>query len=94
MLFKIIFLIRTSKYYLDNGNVVPILVSASFLQMEPLFQECLLFCKNNINDVLSSSASFGCVNDGVITRFVSKFLMRYINYNLVLKRENVFIPFI
>ncbi|KAL4142845.1 hypothetical protein QTP88_005239 [Uroleucon formosanum] len=58
---------------LDNGNVVPILVSASFLQMEPLFQECLLFCKNNIDDVLSSSASFGCVNDGVITRLSNQF---------------------
>lgn len=67
------FFFKSSYFYPDNGNVVPILVSASFLQMEPLFQECLQFCKNNINDVLSSSASFGCVNDGVITRFVSKF---------------------
>ncbi|XP_050441505.1 SANT and BTB domain regulator of class switch recombination [Adelges cooleyi] len=58
---------------LDYGNVVPILVSASFLQMEPLFQECLNFCKDNINDVLSSSASFGCVNEGVITRLSNQF---------------------
>jgi len=70
-----LFFLNTRNFCTDNGNVVPILVSASFLQMEPLFQECLLFCKNNIDDVLSSSASFGCVNDGVITRFVSKFTL-------------------
>jgi hypothetical protein len=52
--------------------------------MEPLFLECLLFCKNNINDVLSSSASFGCVNDGVITRFLSKFISLF-QSNLILK---------
>ncbi|XP_050521755.1 SANT and BTB domain regulator of class switch recombination isoform X2 [Daktulosphaira vitifoliae] len=58
---------------LDCGNVLPILVSASFLQMEPLFQECLNFCKYNINNVLSSSSSFSCINDGIITRLSNQF---------------------
>ncbi len=40
---------------LDPSNVVPILVSSSFLQMEPLLLECLSFCHARLSDVVKVS---------------------------------------
>lgn len=42
---------------LQPGYVIPILVSAAFLQMEPLLQDCLLFCHEHMNDILRTSTS-------------------------------------
>ncbi|XP_075217771.1 uncharacterized protein LOC142322580 [Lycorma delicatula] len=58
---------------LDSMNVVPILVSASFLQMDPLLDTCLQYCKNNMNDILKSPANLSCVNDSILTRLANMF---------------------
>lgn len=53
---------------LDTNCVIPILVSAAFLQMEPLMQDCLLYCHENMNDILQSTNNLHCLNDSIITR--------------------------
>ncbi|XP_055606471.1 SANT and BTB domain regulator of class switch recombination isoform X2 [Uranotaenia lowii] len=58
---------------LDPSNVVPILVSASFLQMEPLLCDCLSFCHGRLNDVIKASANLACLNDSIITRLAAMF---------------------
>ncbi|KAG4073988.1 hypothetical protein HA402_014193 [Bradysia odoriphaga] len=58
---------------LDPTNVVPILVSASFLQMEPLLVDCLSFCHANLNDVVKASANLSCLNDSIISRLAAMF---------------------
>ncbi|XP_063709375.1 SANT and BTB domain regulator of class switch recombination [Culicoides brevitarsis] len=58
---------------LDASNVVPILVSASFLQMEPLLLDCLSFCHGKLNDVIKASANLSCLNDNIITRLAAMF---------------------
>lgn len=58
---------------LDSSNVVPILVSASFLQMEPLLVDCLSFCHAHLNDVVKASANLSCLNDDIITRLAAMF---------------------
>uniref|UniRef100_A0A1Q3FT16 SANT and BTB domain-containing protein n=1 Tax=Culex tarsalis TaxID=7177 RepID=A0A1Q3FT16_CULTA len=58
---------------LDPSNVVPILVSASFLQMEPLLLDCLSFCHARLNEVVKASANLACLNDSIITRLAAMF---------------------
>ncbi|XP_055627087.1 SANT and BTB domain regulator of class switch recombination [Toxorhynchites rutilus septentrionalis] len=58
---------------LDPTNVVPILVSASFLQMEPLLLDCLSFCHARLNEVVKASANLACLNDSIITRLAAMF---------------------
>lgn len=55
----------------EANNVIPIMVSASFLQMEPLLEDCLIYCHNNMAEVLKTSAILTCLNDSLLTRFVS-----------------------
>lgn len=58
---------------LDASNVVPILVSASFLQMEPLLLDCLSFSHGRLNEVIKASANLSCLNDNIITRLAAMF---------------------
>ncbi|KAF5285121.1 hypothetical protein FQA39_LY16810 [Lamprigera yunnana] len=58
---------------LDPQCVVPILVSAAFLQMEPLLEECLLFCHEHMNDILRTSTNVSCLNDAVMTRLAAMY---------------------
>ncbi|XP_053688714.1 SANT and BTB domain regulator of class switch recombination [Sabethes cyaneus] len=58
---------------LDPSNVVPILVSASFLQMEPLLLDCLSFCHARLNEVVRASSNLACLNDSIITRLAAMF---------------------
>uniref|UniRef100_A0A182WCT7 DUF3342 domain-containing protein n=1 Tax=Anopheles minimus TaxID=112268 RepID=A0A182WCT7_9DIPT len=58
---------------LDPSNVIPILVSASFLQMEPLLLDCLSFCHARLNEVVKASANLACLNDSIITRLAAMF---------------------
>lgn len=58
---------------LDPSNVVPILVSASFLQMEPLLLECLSFCHARLSEVIKISSNLACLNDSIITRLADLF---------------------
>ncbi|XP_069683733.1 SANT and BTB domain regulator of class switch recombination [Periplaneta americana] len=58
---------------LDAGNVVPILVSAAFLQMDPLLQDCLEFCRRNMNEIAKTSTNLACLNDSILTRLANLF---------------------
>lgn len=58
---------------LDASNVVPILVSASFLQMEPLLADSLAFCHAHLGDVVRASANTACLNDAIIGRLAAMF---------------------
>lgn len=58
---------------LDPINVVPILVSASFLQMEPLLLDCLSFCHSRLTDVVRFSSNLSCLNDVIISRLAAMF---------------------
>ncbi|KAK0095184.1 hypothetical protein PV326_009031 [Microctonus aethiopoides] len=58
---------------LEANNVIPITVSASFLQMEPLLEQCLVFCHENMSDVLKTSTILTCLNDNIFTRLADLF---------------------
>lgn len=58
---------------LDAQNVIPIVVSAAFLQMEPLLDECLRYCHENMNEILRTSTNLSCLNDQILSRSVKKF---------------------
>ncbi|XP_014243639.1 uncharacterized protein KIAA1841 homolog isoform X1 [Cimex lectularius] len=50
-------------------NVVQVLVSATFLQMEPLISECIAFLRQNVDEVIrTASSNLSCLNDTVITK--------------------------
>lgn len=54
---------------LEPNNVIPIMVSASFLQMEPLLEDCFAYCYQNMHDILKTSTILSCLNDSLLTRF-------------------------
>ncbi|KAG5897817.1 hypothetical protein JTB14_011817 [Gonioctena quinquepunctata] len=58
---------------LDPQCVIPILVSAAFLQMEPLLNNCLLFCHENMNEILRTSTNLSCLNDSVLTKLAAMY---------------------
>ncbi|GLV36803.1 uncharacterized protein CBL_02362 [Carabus blaptoides fortunei] len=58
---------------LDAQCVIPILVSAAFLQMEPLLQDCLFYCHENMNEILQSTTNLNCLNDSIITRLAAMY---------------------
>jgi hypothetical protein len=58
---------------LSASNVIPILVSASFLQMEPLLLDCLSYCHANLSEIVKVSPNLGCLNDNIITRLAAMF---------------------
>ncbi|KAL4718953.1 hypothetical protein ACJJTC_005171 [Scirpophaga incertulas] len=54
---------------LDPHNVIPILVSASFLQMEPLLHDCLIYCHAHMSDIVKTNTNLACLSDALLTRF-------------------------
>ncbi|XP_076661028.1 uncharacterized protein LOC143364685 isoform X5 [Halictus rubicundus] len=58
---------------LEPCNVIPIMVSASFLQMEPLLENCLQYCHDNMSDILKTSTILTCLDDNLLTRLVERF---------------------
>ena len=58
---------------LSAANVIPILVSASFLQMEPLLCDCLSYCHAHLSEIVKVSPNLGCLNDNIISRLASMF---------------------
>lgn len=58
---------------LDSTNVIPILVSAGFLQMEPLLIDCLAYCHANLNEIVKASANLSCLNDSIISRLAAMY---------------------
>ncbi|XP_044764034.1 uncharacterized protein KIAA1841 homolog isoform X2 [Coccinella septempunctata] len=58
---------------LDAQNVIPIVVSAAFLQMEPLLEECLRYCHENMNEILRTSTNLSCLNDQILNRLAAMY---------------------
>ncbi|KAJ8933777.1 hypothetical protein NQ314_013813 [Rhamnusium bicolor] len=58
---------------LDPQCVIPILVSAAFLQMEPLLNDCLFFCHEHMNEILRTNTNLSCLNDSVLTRLAAMY---------------------
>lgn len=58
---------------LSAANVIPILVSASFLQMEPLLLDCLSYCHAHLSEIVKVSPNLGCLNDNIISRLAAMF---------------------
>ncbi|XP_012239197.1 uncharacterized protein KIAA1841 isoform X2 [Bombus impatiens] len=58
---------------LEINNVIPIMVSASFLQMEPLLESCLQYCRENISDILKTSTVLTGLDDNLLIRLVEQF---------------------
>lgn len=55
---------------LEGACVAPVLVSAVFLQMDPLIDDCLLYCHQHMNEILRTSTNLSCLNDMIITRYL------------------------
>ncbi|XP_077255848.1 SANT and BTB domain regulator of class switch recombination isoform X1 [Temnothorax americanus] len=58
---------------LEANNVIPIMVSACFLQMEPLLENCFQYCHDNMSDILKTSTILTCLDDNLLTRLVELF---------------------
>ncbi|XP_053616837.1 uncharacterized protein LOC128678965 isoform X2 [Plodia interpunctella] len=58
---------------LDPHNVVPILVSASFLQMEPLLHDCMIYCHAHMNEIVKTSTNLACLSDALLTRLAAMY---------------------
>ncbi|XP_049879408.1 SANT and BTB domain regulator of class switch recombination [Pectinophora gossypiella] len=58
---------------LDPHNVVPILVSASFLQMEPLLHDCFIYCHAHLNEIVKTSTNLACLSDALLNRLAAMY---------------------
>ncbi|XP_056633880.1 SANT and BTB domain regulator of class switch recombination [Diorhabda sublineata] len=58
---------------LESNYVVPILVSAAFLEMDTLLEDCLLFCHEHMNEILKTNTNLSCLNDTVLTRLAAMY---------------------
>ncbi|XP_017786703.1 PREDICTED: uncharacterized protein KIAA1841 homolog [Nicrophorus vespilloides] len=61
------------KPQLEASAAIPILVSASFLQMESLLEECLFYCHRNMNEILKTGTNLSCLNDSILTRLAAMY---------------------
>ncbi|KAG7197968.1 hypothetical protein KM043_016201 [Ampulex compressa] len=67
-------LIKKSEWpVLEASNVIPIMVSASFLQMEPLLDSCIQYCHDNMSNILKTSTILTCLDDSLLTRLAELF---------------------
>ena len=63
-------LAANGKPQLEPGNVVSILVSASFLKMEPLVEIGLKYVHANMNRILLATHNLNCLGEPLLTRQV------------------------
>lgn len=61
-------------FYLEPSNVVPVLLSATFLETETLVEECLNFCHNHTTQILDAKQSFSCLSDQLIEKYAKYFI--------------------
>ena len=54
----------------EPATVVPILLSAAFLEMDVLVEDCLNYCHSFMNQILDTKQSFSCLSDSLIERYV------------------------
>ncbi|RDD47288.1 Uncharacterized protein KIAA1841 [Trichoplax sp. H2] len=55
--------------FIARKNVIPIIISADYLKMNKLVDECLLYFRCNISEILASSNP-KCLNDGLLKKLV------------------------
>lgn len=53
----------------EPGNVMSILVSASFLKMDQLVDDALQFIHKNMNKVLGVTYNMNCLSDALLQRY-------------------------
>ena len=51
---------------LDKDNIVSILISAEYLQMESLVEECIKYFKDNIQNIMQLSVDMSCLSSFVL----------------------------
>lgn len=51
---------------LDLKNVISILISSDFLQMEELVKECISYVISNLHDVVRLPIDMNCLSDKII----------------------------
>lgn len=56
-------------------TVVSILVSSEFLKMDSLVEECLVFCRGNINAIVKTPSNIACVTKKLLSRLAAQFTM-------------------
>ena len=58
---------------LESSNAVSIMISAHFLQINPLVENCLTFCHHNISEILKTPTIFSSMNDNLLTKLADLF---------------------
>jgi hypothetical protein len=73
---------------LDLKNVISILISSDFLQMQELVNECISYVVSNLHDVVRLPIDMGCLNKELIMQISLKVPMAKLD-KLVDKRDKL-----
>ena len=76
-------LTANGKPQLEPGNVVSILVSASFLKMDPLVDIGLKYVHANMNRILLATHNLNCLGEPLLTRQVSLLIYQTVEIKLL-----------
>ncbi|XP_042895244.1 SANT and BTB domain regulator of class switch recombination [Parasteatoda tepidariorum] len=63
----------SKKFKFDPKYAIHLLVSADFLQMSTLVDECLNYCHRHMNSVIENNCPIGALNDDLLTRLALLF---------------------
>ncbi|XP_035215278.1 uncharacterized protein KIAA1841-like isoform X2 [Stegodyphus dumicola] len=63
----------TKKFKFDPKYAIHLLVSADFLQMSTLVEECLNYCHRHMNSIIENNCPIGALNDDLLTRLALLF---------------------
>ncbi|XP_037533438.1 uncharacterized protein KIAA1841 homolog [Nematolebias whitei] len=58
---------------LEPSNVISILISSEFLRMEPLVDECILYCHKHMSAIVATPCNMNCINSNLTTRIAELF---------------------
>ncbi|XP_054100920.1 SANT and BTB domain regulator of class switch recombination isoform X12 [Callithrix jacchus] len=58
---------------LEPGNVISILISSEFLQMDSLVEQCIQYCHKNMNAIVATPCNMNCINANLLTRIADLF---------------------
>jgi hypothetical protein len=73
---------------LDLKNVISILISSDFLQMQELVNECISYVISNLHDVVRLPIDMSCLNQELIKQISLKVPMQKLD-SLVDKRDKL-----
>lgn len=66
-------LLEEDRPQLNEQCAIQVLVSAAFLQMEPLVNECLFYCHEHMNEILKVNTTLPGLNDNVLSRLAAMY---------------------